>query len=65
MQNGERLTLEQIRTFLEGSQEMQFVAVDRQEVYDWVTRTLCEQEYWNAAQRKRAVAARRCCWIPQ
>jgi len=39
------LSLEQIRVFLEGSQELQFEAQDRAEVYQWVERTLVEQEY--------------------
>lgn len=46
MRNGERLSLEQIRAFLEASGEIEFAAKGRQEVYDWVARTLCEQEYW-------------------
>ncbi len=52
MQNGERLSLEQIRAFLEASENVNFEAAHRQEVYEWVTRTLCEQEYW---KQKRAV----------
>ena len=39
------MSLEQIRVFLEGSQELQFEAQDRAEVYQWVERTLVEQEY--------------------
>ena len=46
MQNGERLSLEQIRAFLEASGEIEFGAANRREVYDWVTGALCEQEYW-------------------
>lgn len=46
MRNGERLSLEQIRAFLEASEEIEFEAANRKEVYEWVTRTLCEQEYW-------------------
>jgi transposase InsO family protein len=45
MQNGERLSLEQIRTFLAASEEFRFEANNREEVYGWVTRTLVEQEY--------------------
>lgn len=46
MQNGERLSLEQIRALLEATEEVEFEASKRQEVYGWISRTLCEQEYW-------------------
>lgn len=46
MQNGERLSLEQIRAFLEAAEEVHFEAANRGEVYGWISRTLCEQEYW-------------------
>src|SRR5271169_535331 len=45
MKNGERLSLEQIRTFLAASEKFRFEANNREEVYVWVTRTLVEQEY--------------------
>jgi len=45
VRNGERLSLEQIRAFLEASEEIRFEAVQRDQVYEWITRTLCEQEY--------------------
>jgi transposase InsO family protein len=41
----ERLSLEQIRVFLEASEELVFAARNRQEVYGWVSRILIEQEY--------------------
>jgi hypothetical protein len=34
VQNGERLSLEQIRAFLEASGEIEFDAANRREVYD-------------------------------
>jgi hypothetical protein len=46
VRNGERLSLEQIRAFLEASDEIGFEGSRREEIYQWVTRTLCEQEYW-------------------
>jgi hypothetical protein len=52
VRNGERLSLEQIRAFLEASCELEIEAADRDEVYGWMTRTLCEQEYW---KQKREV----------
>jgi hypothetical protein len=45
VQAGERLSLEQIRAFLEASSELGFEAADRQERYDWMQRTLVEQQY--------------------
>src|SRR5579885_1753373 len=38
-------SLEQMRAFLAGSGEMAFAAQGRQEVYEWVERTLVEHEY--------------------
>jgi transposase InsO family protein len=52
MQNGERLSLEQIRAFLAASEEFRFEANNREEIYGWVTRTLVEQEY--GAQKREA-----------
>jgi hypothetical protein len=46
VKNGERLSLEQIRAFLEATDEVEFEAANRPEVYAWISRTLCEQEYW-------------------
>lgn len=46
MRNAERLSLEQIRTFLEASNGLEIEGANRDEVYGWMTRTLCEQEYW-------------------
>ena len=52
MKNGERLSLEQIRVFLEASEEFRFAASKRKEIYDWVTGTLVEHEY--KGQRREA-----------
>lgn len=46
MKNGERQSLEQIRAFLEANHEVEFEAKSREEIYGWVTATLCQQEYW-------------------
>lgn len=46
MENTERLSLEQIRAFLKASEEVQFEATNREEIYGWVTRILCHQQYW-------------------
>lgn len=45
MRNGDRLSLEQIRTFMAASGEFRFEANNREELYGWVTQTLVEQEY--------------------
>lgn len=51
MQAGKKLSLEQIRAFLESSEEIRFKGKRRAEVYAWVTRTLSEQGY---AHQRRA-----------
>ena len=58
MENGERLSLEQIRAFLEASEEIEFAAANRQEVYDWVTRVLCGQEYWKQSRGVKGLLRR-------
>jgi transposase InsO family protein len=52
VRNGEKLSLEQIQTFLEASEEVEFEVENRQEVYDWMSRTLREHGY---DQQSRAV----------
>ena len=52
MKNGERLSLEQIRTFLAAGEEWRFEASNREEVYGWVTRTLVEQD--DGGQKREA-----------
>ncbi len=45
MKNGEHLSLEQIRAFLGGNEEVGFKAASRKEPYEWTQATLCAQEY--------------------
>jgi transposase InsO family protein len=45
MQDGEKLSLEQIRVFLEASEEIHFEGQRRQEVYEWITLALRQQSY--------------------
>ena len=45
MQGGEKLSLEQIRALLEASQEVRFSGHSREEIYDWVGKTLGEHDY--------------------
>jgi len=58
VQDGERLSLEQIQAFLEGSQELQFEASDRQELYAWTERTLVQQEYGGLGRRDKGLVRR-------
>ena len=52
------LSLDQIRAFLQASDEMEFQAADRDEVYKWLTRTLCEQEYWKQGREVKGLLRR-------
>jgi len=45
MEDGERLSLEQIRALVEASEEVRFHCQDRGELYEWVNRTLRQQDY--------------------
>ena len=58
MQTAQKVSLEQIRAFLEASDEVQFEAQDKEQVYGWVERTLREQG-WNGFRRSRRGLVRR------
>lgn len=58
MQNGERLSPEQIRAFLEATDEVRFKGANRAEVYGWISRTLCEQEYWKQGKESKGLMHR-------
>src|SRR5712692_8752929 len=45
MQDGEKLSLEQIRALLEASEEVHFQGKRRPEVYEWITQLLRQQSY--------------------
>lgn len=45
MQGGEKLSLEQIRALLEASQEVRFTGHGREEIYEWIGKTLREHDY--------------------
>jgi hypothetical protein len=45
VQTSERLSLEQIQAFLEGSGSVGFEGQNREEVYGWVNQTLRQQRY--------------------
>jgi len=58
MQDGERLSLEQIQAFLEASDEIRFNASDRLELYEWMERTLVEQEYAGLGRASKGLVRR-------
>jgi transposase InsO family protein len=58
VQTGQRVSLEQIRAFLEASDEVAFEAQDREQVYAWVERTLREQ-HWSELKRASRGLVRR------
>jgi transposase InsO family protein len=45
MEDGEKLSLEQMRALVEASGEVQFCSQNRRELYEWVNRTLRQQDY--------------------
>jgi len=45
MEDGEKQSLEQIRALVEASEEVRFHCQDRGELYEWVDRTLRQQDY--------------------
>lgn len=58
MQGSERLSLEQIRAFLAGSEGVQFTAASREERYAWVDRILCEQDYGRLGRQGKGLVRR-------
>lgn len=45
MQQAEKLSLEQVRAFLEASEEVKFEGEKREEIYGWISRTLQANSY--------------------
>ncbi len=58
MEAGERLSLEQIRAFLEASEAVGFEAANRKELYEWVNRALREQGYDRLGRPSRGLVRR-------
>lgn len=58
MKNGERLSLEQMQAFLGTADEVEFEGVEREQVYSWISRALCEQEYWKQSKRAKGLVRR-------
>jgi hypothetical protein len=58
LQDGERISLDQIRAFLEGSEELRFESSGRQERCAWVERTLVQQEYGGLGRAQKGLVRR-------
>ena len=58
MSETRKLSAEQIRAFLEGSEEHRFRGKRRAEVYEWITRTLRTQEYRKQGKKMRGLLKR-------
>jgi transposase InsO family protein len=58
VQQAERLSLEQIRAFLEASEGVHFTGEQREEVYGWISRTLQAHRYRQQSRRARGLLRR-------
>jgi transposase InsO family protein len=58
VQQTEKLSLEQIRAFLEASQEVHFEGQKREEIYAWISRTLRVHGYQQQSRRGRGLRRR-------
>ena len=58
MQEAEKLSLEEIRRFVEASEAIQFVGEKREQVYGWIERVLCEQQYAKQGKVARGLLRR-------
>ncbi len=55
MQDGEKLSLEQVRALLEATGEVPFAGENRDEIHEWVTQMLCHQEYFRQGRPARGL----------
>jgi transposase InsO family protein len=58
MEDGEKLSLEEIRAFVEGSGEIRFKGKDREEVYGWMTRVLRQHGYARQGREAKGLLRR-------
>jgi hypothetical protein len=58
VREAERLSLEQIRAFLEASEEVHFEGERREEIYGWISRTLQVHSYGQQSRRNRGLLRR-------
>lgn len=54
----EKLSLQQIEKFLAAAKEVRFEASERNQVYGWIERLLCQQEYTRQGRRARGLLRR-------
>ena len=54
----EKLSLQQIEMFLVATNEVRFEASEQEEVYGWIERLLCQQEYAQQGRRTRGLLRR-------
>lgn len=54
----EKLSLQQIERFLAAAKEVRFEASERKQVYGWIERLLCQQEYMQQGRRARGLLRR-------
>ena len=58
MNQAEKLTLEEIGRFVEASEGIQFEGHNRNQIYAWVERVLCQQEYAQQGKAARGLLRR-------
>jgi hypothetical protein len=58
MQAAEGISLEQIQAFLEASEEVDFKARNKEEIYDWVNQTLQQLHYRKLKRSARGLVRR-------
>jgi AraC-like DNA-binding protein len=58
VQEAEKLSLEEIRRFVEASEAIQFAGEKREQVYGWIERVLCEQQYARQGKAARGLLRR-------
>jgi transposase InsO family protein len=54
----EQLSLQQIENFLAAAKELRFEASERKQIYRWIERLLCQQEYMRQGRRARGLLRR-------
>jgi len=58
VETNQGLSLEQIRAFLEASDAVGFEGRNREEVYEWINRTLDQQRYGELGKAERGLVRR-------
>src|SRR5450631_899920 len=58
MEDGQTLSLEQIRAFLEASREVRFEVHDRRELYEWANQNLRQQDYGRLKREGKGLVRR-------